>query len=343
MTGLNYCMLWKEEDMTLDELKILYKKIEDYGIPLEEAKDDLFTEKRAWHEKDWAERKERFLKSKCEQCGGTENLIVQHFWHPRKYGDYKYDAIIKYGEIFTSETSIEELVSVEDILGYIKNFQQESKNVCPICGYSYRERKTKIPRFICTKCKHEFDTPLQVNWPIFINDLDKTIRGSKPYEITYSSIRNRLYAEKRKEAVYDRYGLEIERETLLNYIKDSIRYQSFEDAKTWCKKCAFNYDKNQADLCPVCKKNYKKFRYYKCRECAEKDYNIEDKSYTEELNTEEIPYDEKCCCSCRFCMPSEGKLICAGGTEDGPYDYGDEITDESKVCDNWEESFIGFL
>ncbi len=59
----------------------------------------------------------------------------------------------------------------------------------------------------------------------------------------------------------------------------------------------------------MCKKNYKKFRYDKCRECDEKD--IEDQLYME------VPYDEKCCCSCRFCMPSEGKLICAGGTEDG--------------------------
>ncbi len=112
--------------MTFDELKILYQKIEDREIPLETAKDELFNEKRAWHEKDWAERKKKFFKSECEQCGSTENLIVQHFWHPRKYEDYKYDAIIKYGEIFTSETSIEELVSIEDILGYIKNFQQES-------------------------------------------------------------------------------------------------------------------------------------------------------------------------------------------------------------------------
>jgi hypothetical protein len=323
-------MLWEEEDMTLDELKILYQKIEDHEIPLEVAKNELFTGKRAWHEKDWAERKDKFLKSKCEQCGRTENLIVQHFWHPRKYDEYKYDSVIKYGEIFKLETSIEELVSVEDIQDYVNKFKLTSKSVCPLCGYSYRERKNKTPRFICTKCKHEFNMPLEVTWPTVIDDLKDPIRSSKPFELTFSSIRNQLYAEKLKEAVNDRYGLEIAREALLNYIKDSIRYQSFEDAKTWCKTCSFNYDKNQADLCPVCKKNYKKFWYNKCKECAEKD--------TEELDAE-VPYDEKCCCSCAFCMPAGDKMVCAGGTEDGPYDYGDEITDESKLCGNWEGRF----
>ncbi|NMA84112.1 MAG: hypothetical protein GX962_09650 [Epulopiscium sp.] len=321
--------------MTLDELKILYHKIEENNISLEVAKEKLFTGKRAWHEKDWAERKEKFLQSKCEQCGRTENLIVQHFWHPRKYGEYKYDAIIKYREIFTSETPIEKLVSMEDIQNYVKKFKQTSKSICPICGYSYRERKIKTPRFICTKCKHEFDVPLEVAWPTFIDDLNNPIKGFKPYEVSFSSIRQQLYVKKRKEAVMDIYGLEIEREALLNYIKDSIRYQSFEDAKTWCKRCAFNYDKNQADLCPVCKKNYKKFWYDKCRKCAEKE--------TEKELDAEVPYDEKCCSTCEFCMPVGDKMVCAGGTKDGPYGYGDEIIDESKVCDNWEPSILGMF
>ncbi len=43
------------------------------------------------------------------------------------------------------------------------------------------------------------------------------MESSKPYEITFSSIKNRLYVEKRKDAVADRYGLEIERSIIKLY------------------------------------------------------------------------------------------------------------------------------
>lgn len=315
--------------MKLDDLKVLHTKIENNEVSLEKAKEDLFTGKRSWHQEDWIERRETFLKTNCEQCGSTDNLVVQHFSHPRKYGQYKYDSINKYSIIFISEIDVEELVSNEDINKYCSNIKIITKDVCPDCGYSYRERKTMTPKFICTKCKKEFHMPERVNFPTIIDDLKDPLKNPKPHELTFSSIRQQLSKENFKKRLEEKYGYEIEKETLLKYIKDSIKYQNFEDAKKWCRTCAFNYDKNKADLCPVCKKNYKKFQYDQCRECA----GIEEINFNKELKE-----SEKNCSNCEFNMPDGNKMVCAAGSKDGPYQYGDEIVDTSKVCIEWERS-----
>jgi hypothetical protein len=54
---------------------------------------------------------------------------------------------------------------------------------------------------------------------------------------------------------------------MLIYLDENIKYLSFEDTKTFCKKCAFNYDKRGMDLCPKCKVNYKKIQYETCVDC----------------------------------------------------------------------------
>ncbi|PKM70343.1 MAG: hypothetical protein CVU93_02565, partial [Firmicutes bacterium HGW-Firmicutes-18] len=250
----------------LEELRS--KVIEDQ-ISHDEVKKILFTGKKSWHETEWKERKEKFLKPYCEQCGSENELTVQHFWHPRSYGDHKYQATVKFGTIFQTEMPIEKLIPKELVIKEIKKHKTATKTVCPLCGSSYRTRKTMTPRCICTKCSHEFENPAQVNYPTFIDDLTEPVLTSKSYEIKYSSIQEKLYKEKCRKTVKKKYVFEIERESLTRCIEDSIRYLGFEDSKTWCKKCSFNYDKNNADLCPICMKKYKKTYYPSCFDCKE--------------------------------------------------------------------------
>lgn len=63
----------------------------------------------------------------------------------------------------------------------------------------------------------------------------------------------------------------IEEEAFLNYLDDTIKYLSFEDTITACKKCAFNIDKNSLELCPKCKVNYKGIQYSSCIHCLPPD------------------------------------------------------------------------
>jgi anaerobic ribonucleoside-triphosphate reductase len=57
----------------------------------------------------------------------------------------------------------------------------------------------------------------------------------------------------------------------LLYLDDQIKYLSFEDTITSCKKCAFNYDINNLELCPKCNEYYKGVQYSSCIQCLPDD------------------------------------------------------------------------
>ena len=63
----------------------------------------------------------------------------------------------------------------------------------------------------------------------------------------------------------------IEKEAFLLYLNDDIKYLSFEDTITACRKCAANYDLFNMELCPKCCKNYKSIRYKTCFDCLPKE------------------------------------------------------------------------
>jgi hypothetical protein len=56
----------------------------------------------------------------------------------------------------------------------------------------------------------------------------------------------------------------IEKEAFLLYLNDNIKYLSFEDSITACKKCASYYDLYNMDLCPKCKVYFKGVQYPTC-------------------------------------------------------------------------------
>ena len=63
----------------------------------------------------------------------------------------------------------------------------------------------------------------------------------------------------------------IAKEAFLLYLNVNIKYLSFEDTITACKKCAFNYDINNMELCPKCKRYYKGVPYPTCINCLPED------------------------------------------------------------------------
>lgn len=68
-----------------------------------------------------------------------------------------------------------------------------------------------------------------------------------------------------------KFGDDIQKVAFLFYLDDNIKYLSFEDTITACKKCAFNYDINKMELCPKCKKYYKGISYPTCINCLPED------------------------------------------------------------------------
>ena len=52
---------------------------------------------------------------------------------------------------------------------------------------------------------------------------------------------------------------------------DDIKYLSFEDTITACRRCASNYDLKSMELCPKCKEHYKGIQYPTCIQCLPED------------------------------------------------------------------------
>jgi len=258
--------------MTYEEIIKLKEKVSNDEISYKDAKEIYFKDiERSWHTKDWKERRDVIIKDKCEQCGSTETLTLQHFSHPRKYDEIQRATFQQYYDKFSieNENNKETLISKDDILNYIENAPHEIKLVCPVCSGNFYTRR-KAPIHVCNRCRHEFDEPVSKEMPEYVDDFILT--GEEKYRIAklkkssiifYSDLLPSIIGS----MVRKKYLKEIEKMTMLNYLDENIKYLSFENTKTFCKKCAFNYDKREMDLCPKCKLNYKKIQYETCVDC----------------------------------------------------------------------------
>jgi hypothetical protein len=227
---------------------------------------------RAWHTKDWKERRTNVIKDKCEKCSSTETLTLQHLSHPKKYNEYEKDVTRECAQLFKDSNTIDASEFREHI---IKNYEYAPVFLCPNCeSRNPNKRIRKIPQYLCTECHHEFDEPIHKSTEELIatfyqNDEATEVRDkcfvSKKWKNQHnlSSVKYWLQRESTKTKNTEI----IEKEAFLLFLQDNIKYLSFEDTITACKKCASNYDLYKLDLCPKCKTNYKGIQYPTCIQC----------------------------------------------------------------------------
>jgi hypothetical protein len=271
--------------MTLEEIIELKQKLERDSISTDKAKEYFFNNmemnKKSWHTKDWKERRKQVIKDKCEQCGGSEILTLQNLSKPEKFNKYYLNAYMHFHSIFDSENTMnfEDLISKNDILNYIDATPREIFSMCPKCCGNYYSVK-RIPHFVCSRCKYEFDEPMRKLLPEYIDDLYNNFDLStidKPanapgnrkvrHIMLYSYIRKKLANNKFKENFKEKYQCKIDKKTMIDYLNANIEYLSLENTKTLCKKCSFSKKIIGKDLCPICNKNYKKLQYKTCVDC----------------------------------------------------------------------------
>jgi hypothetical protein len=271
--------------MTYKEIIDLRQKLEKAEISAMEAKEIYFAntdmDKKSWYTQDWKDRRNLIIKDKCEQCGGTDTLTLQHLSHPKKYDQYYLDAYNYFNNIFIEETTVnlDTLTTKNDIENYINNTPREIFNMCPKCGGSYHLVKSR-QKLVCNRCKYEFDEATSKLLPDYIDDIygdcdvsqinrPKNAPGNRKVKhvMFFSEIRDKIINQKIKQMMKEKYQLKIDGKAIADYLDAQIKYLSFEDAITLCKKCAFSQDINGKDLCPVCKKNYKKIQYETCIDC----------------------------------------------------------------------------
>lgn len=233
-----------------------------------------------WYYAEWKTARDKLIKDKCEQCGSTIKLTLQHMWQPMSIGYHmdwaRSDILRDYDLSCEPGMEIERIVSLEELMEY-KSRDSRSiyiENACPNCGSTgYTARKTKLPKYRCNRCKHEFDTPSTMEYETILDDITNAI----PEEYTLcveqtrlSKYRWQMYHERITSMTLEKYKQEIYRLALLNYIGEYIRYWSMVDTVTWCNKCAYMYDKHNKVLCENCGKNYRERHYDLCSECYKK-------------------------------------------------------------------------
>jgi hypothetical protein len=230
--------------------------------------------KRSWHTKDWKERGAKVIKDKCQICGGKETLTIQHLSHPQKYNEYEKEITRKYTRSFIDSNTVVDKSEFTDHL--LNKYDYEPVPLCPNCeSRKPNSRKRKTPQFLCTDCKYEFDTP--INKPV--NELVETFyKNKEAIEVrdkcfvskdkwrNQHNLSNAKYWFQREQAKVKDIE-KIKKEAFLLYLDATIKYLSFEETITACKKCAFNFDINNMELCPKCNKNYKGVKFPTCIQC----------------------------------------------------------------------------
>ena len=264
--------------LTYNELKDLLDKIVSGEIGLELAKEIYWSGfekgKRSWNTKDWKERRALIIKDKCEICSSKEILTLQHLAHPRKYTDYASEIARAYTmEYINTNPEIER----GELINFIQhNYTYFPIPLCPNCkSRRPNARMTKSPTFLCTSCRHEFDDA--VHWTL--NELlslfyeneeaievrDKCFVSNDKWKNHHNLSNIRYWMQRERAQKLNKET--IDKESLLHSINDVIKYLSFEDTITACKKCASYFDLYNMELCPKCKTNYKGIQYPNCIQC----------------------------------------------------------------------------
>jgi hypothetical protein len=228
---------------------------------------------KSWETKDWKERRSKVIKDQCEICGSKDTLTLQHHSHPRKYTEFSREITSTYTKEYVNANPN---VDKSNLRSYIlEHYDYLPNPLCPNCkGSNLIERKTKLPKYRCPKCHHEFDDTVIKSVDeliaIFYEDEEAVEVREKCFisrqwgtRNNLSNIRHWLQRERAKNKDAETIG----KEAFLLYLKDTIQYLSFDDTITACKRCAYNFDIKKLELCPECKKYYKGLEYPTCIQC----------------------------------------------------------------------------
>jgi len=274
--------------LTYTELIKLRDKLINNEIGIELAKEqcwkDLNEGQRSWYTKDWKERRKKFIKEKCDICDSTETLTLQHKSHPKKYNHYLKEITRAY-----INNNLE--IDKNTFTNYVLNeYEYVPKLLCPKCKiHTPKERVRLKPKYRCADCKYVFDEAFFRSASELVSIFFKDEYGwgvrdkcfiSKDRWRNKCNLSNIKYSFQKKIAK-NKDSDSIEKKAFILYLEDNIKYLSFEDTITACKKCAYNEDLKGAELCPKCNKNYKGIEYPTCIDCLPKEQQIKAKEKIE--------------------------------------------------------------
>lgn len=267
--------------LTYEELIELKDKLINNEITIEDAKErcwkDFKDGQRSWHSKDWKERRLKFIKEKCQICSSTDTLTIQHLSHPKKYNEYLREVTRTYTNQYIKDNS--EIDKTEFKCHVISDYEYFPVPLCPNCmSKNPSKRVRKVPKYRCTDCKNEFDKATYRSADELISfffedeyayeSRDKCFVSRDKYKNQHNLSNIKYWFQRNIAKKNDTES--IEKKAFLLYLEDNIKYLSFDETITACKKCASSYDLHRMDLCPKCKENYKGIQYPTCIRCLPK-------------------------------------------------------------------------
>lgn len=264
--------------LTYSEVILLRDKLASSEIDLESAQAQYWKDfnegQKSWETKDWKERRSKIIKDKCEICSSKDTLTLQHRSHPKKYPEYLREVTRAYAEEYRNTNPV--IDKYEFTTYVLTKYDYVPVPFCPNCKWSNPyERVRKIPKYRCLGCRHEFDNPVYKSVDELISIFYETEEALEVRDKCFvskdkwrnknnlSNIKYWLQRDSAKNKDVEKIG----KEAFLLYLDDSIQYLSFDDTITACKRCAFNFDINKMELCPVCKQYYKGLQYPTCIQC----------------------------------------------------------------------------
>jgi ribosomal protein L37AE/L43A len=263
--------------LTYNERLELRDKLVSGEIEIEFAQEQYWKDfkegKKSWYTKDWKERRAKLIKDKCQICNSKDTLTLQHLSHPGKYAEYLTEVRRAHTEEYIKTNP--ELDKTEFRNHILKHYDYTPTPLCPNCKSSNPSRRVrKLPQYRCTECKQEFDEPVYRTVveliSIFVENEDALETRDKCFTSkkwknnhNLSSVRYWL----QRERAVSKDTATIQKEAFLLYLNDDIKYLSFEDTITACKRCASSYDLHGLVLCPQCKEHYKSIQYPTCIQC----------------------------------------------------------------------------
>ena len=206
-----------------------------------------------WQTKQWKEMRKQRIGDRCKQCGSTDGpFVLQHFSHEQPEPPSKH-------------TLVWELINEYGLYPGPPTIQKAG---CPECRRSsLSERRTKTPKWRCIKCHNEFDDPI-FDDPIQVQVRSDSSAGKDEYN-KWLGVRRDVYNDflaEHGDVVEQRYGAALADYEAERQASDR-KYMSGEGTATFCKKCAFLWDKKDMRLCANCKEHYHHFRYETCFNC----------------------------------------------------------------------------
>jgi hypothetical protein len=211
---------------------------------------------RHWRTTEWNETRSRLIGRACEQCGSAEPpFTLQHLWHPERISDVEAHLRSEHRraawEAYQGEHALDELGDVEVPTG-------PPRPCCPKCGGFNLSTRVKTPFYRCAtqrnkrKCDHAFDEPA-LGVPTRIQTA-----ANRQWD-AFTAAYGRFYSEAGQEKFY--------RTAVAIALDEFAAYMAGEGTATFCKRCAYMWDKKGLRLCPECGDGWCELAVEHCRAC----------------------------------------------------------------------------